>query len=112
VAIIIASPDEVCAALGVQVRQLRLARNLSQAELGARAGVSFGAVRKLESSGQTTLATFVRCVQALGAGGDLETVLKPPARSIAELEQQHQATLRQRARKPAGPHKKKVAGQP
>jgi len=93
------------------VRQLRLARNLSQAELGARAGVSFGAVRKLESSGHTTLATFVRCVQALGAGSDLESLLKPPIRSIAELEQQHQATLRQRARKPGSAHKK-VASQP
>ena len=98
----LSSSNEVCATLGARVRQLRLSQNLNQAELGARAGVSFGAVRKLESSGQTTLATFVKCVQALGAAGDLEAVLTPPARSIAQLESQFQATRRLRASKPSG----------
>ncbi len=100
----LSSSDEVCATLGTRVRQLRLSQNLTQAELGARAGVSFGAVRKLESSGQTTLATFVKCVQALGAAGDLEPVLTQPARSIAQLENQFQATRRRRASKPSGRH--------
>lgn len=92
----------MCATLGTRVRQLRLSQNLTQAELGARAGVSFGAVRTLESSGQTTLATFVKCVQALGAAGDLEAVLTPPARSIAQLETHFQAMRRLRASKPSG----------
>ena len=100
--ITLSSSDEVCATLGARVRHLRLSQNLTQAELGARAGVSFGAVRTLESSGQTTLATFVKCVQALGAAGDLEAVLTPPARSIAHLENQFQATRRLRASKPSG----------
>lgn len=102
VSINLSSAGEICATLGARVRQLRLARNVTQAELGARAGVSFGAVRKLESSGQTTLATFVKCVQALGAAGDLETVLTPPAHSIAQLESQFQATRRLRASRPSG----------
>ena len=96
------SSDEVCATLGTRVRQLRLSQNLTQAELGARAGVSFGAVRTLESSGQSTLATFVKCVQALGAVSDLDAVLTPPAHSIAQLEKLFQATRRLRARKPSG----------
>ena len=96
------SSDEVCATLGARVRQLRLSQNLTQAELGARAGVSFGAVRTLESSGQTTLSTFVKCVQALGAAGEFEPMLMPPARSIAQLEKHFQATRRLRASKPSG----------
>ena len=100
----LSSSDEVCATLGARVRQLRLSQNLTQAELGARAGVSFGAVRKLESNGQTTLATFVKCVQALGAAGDLEAVLTPPARSIAQLEKNFQAARRLRASKPSVRH--------
>jgi len=98
--LIILTAAETCAALGERVRQLRLQQNLTQAELGARAGVSFGAVRKLEASGQTTLATFVKCVQALGAAGDLETLLKPEPRSISEWEANSRAARRQRARPP------------
>ncbi len=102
ISITLSSSDEVCATLGARVRQLRLSQNLTQAELGARAGVSFGAVRTLESSGQTTLATFVKCVQALGAASDLEAVLTPPARSIAQLEKNFHVARRQRASKPSG----------
>jgi transcriptional regulator with XRE-family HTH domain len=99
---ILSTSSEVCATLGARLRQLRLSQNFTQTELAARAGVSFGAVRKLESSGQTTLATFVKCVQALGAAGDLEAVLTLPARSIAQLEISSQAVRRLRARKPSG----------
>ena len=96
--LVILSLDEICASLGQRVRQLRLQQNLTQSELGARAGVSFGAVRKLEASGQTTLSTFVKCVQALGAAGELETLLKPEPRSIADWEASVRAVKRKRAR--------------
>ena len=101
--LIIKSADENCAALGQRVRQLRLQQNLTQSELGARAGVSFGAVRKLEASGQTTLSTFVKCVQALGAAKELETLLKPEPRSIADWEAAARAVQRRRARSPRPP---------
>ena len=90
--------SEICALLGNRARQSRLAQNLTQAELAARAGVSSGAVRKLEAGGQTTLATFIRCVQALGAESDLEPVLAPPLQSIAQMERNAQVALRKRAR--------------
>ncbi len=97
----ILTADETCAALGQRVRQFRLQQNLTQSELGARAGVSFGAVRKLETSGQTTLATFVKCVQALGAASELTALLTTPqVQSIAQLEKHMQAAQRQRARSP------------
>ncbi|MSQ52604.1 MAG: XRE family transcriptional regulator [Betaproteobacteria bacterium] len=101
--LIIQTSDESCAALGQRVRQLRLQQNLTQSELGGRAGVSFGAVRKLEASGRTTLSTFVKCVQALGATGELEKLLKPEPRSIAEWEAGVLAGQRRRARRPHPP---------
>ncbi len=96
----ILSAEEHCAALGQRVRQTRLRQNLTQAELGARAGVSHGAVRKLEASGQTTLLTFVNCLQALGLAKELETLLKPEPRSIADWEAGRLALTRRRARTP------------
>ena len=96
----LSTTEEICALLGARVRQARLGQNLTQAELALRAGVSFGAVRKLESSGQTTLATFISCVQALGMESHLEAVLAPRQDSIAQLERNENATVRKRARHP------------
>ena len=96
--LVLLTANENCAALGQRVRQLRLQQNLTQSELGGRAGVSFGAVRKLEASGQTTLATFIKCVHALGLARELETLLKPEPRSIADLEAGLRSVERKRAR--------------
>jgi len=90
---------EICSLLGERVRRLRLVQNLTQAELAGRAGISFGAVRKLENGGQSTLATFVKCVQALGASGDFEHLLSPPGTSIAQMERNAYAAGRKRARR-------------
>lgn len=59
---------------------------MTQAELSARAGVALGSVKKLESTGRTTMETFVRIAQTLSLAGELETlmVLKPRT-SIAEM---------------------------
>ena len=95
----LSSAAEISTLLGARARQLRLAQNLTQAELAARAGVSSGAVRKLETNGQTTLATFIKCVQALSAESDLEPVLASRLQSIAQMERNQQSVLRKRARR-------------
>jgi len=78
---------------------VRLAQNLTQADLAGRAGVSSGAVRKLESGGLTTLATFVKCVQALGAADEFESLLSPQVASIAQMEREAAGAVRKRARR-------------
>lgn len=93
------TPAETCAHLGQRARHTRLLQNLTQAELAARAGISPGAVRKLESGGQTTLATFVRVAFALGAAGDFEQFLVPQVASIAQMERDANTALRQRVRR-------------
>lgn len=94
------TPAETCADLGERARRARLVQNLTQAELAARAGISPGAVRKLEAGGQTTLSTFVRIAFALGAAADFEQLLAPQTASIAQMEREASSARRQRARSP------------
>ncbi|MFM9972326.1 MAG: helix-turn-helix domain-containing protein [Burkholderiales bacterium] len=82
------------------MRQLRLRQNFTQAELAGRAGISFGAVRSLETSGQSTLATFIKCVDALGASQDIDKLLSAEPNSIADLEKEMATRQRRRARSP------------
>lgn len=51
---------------GAQVRALRIARELDQAQLAERAGVSLGSVKSLEQGRGSTLRTVVRVSRALG----------------------------------------------
>jgi transcriptional regulator with XRE-family HTH domain len=88
--------EEIQAELGQRIQVLRLARNITQEELGARVGLSRSTIRKLETSGQVTLEAFVRVLGALGRSEELESVLLPRAPvSIAALKKQ--STARQRA---------------
>ena len=91
--------EEICALLGERARRVRLAQNLTQAELAGRADVSFGAVRKLETGGKTTLDTFVKVASALGAATDFERLLAAPLTSIAQMERESAVALRKRARR-------------
>ena len=59
------TPD-LQAALGQQVRALRLAANLSQGELARQAGVALGALKSLESDGSATLRTLTSVALCLG----------------------------------------------
>ena len=94
----LATPEEILLALGQRVRVQRLAQGLSQGELARMAGMSLGALRKLEASGQSSLETLVRAMQALGLAAELEDLLTLKQQSIAQMEQA--ATARQRQRAP------------
>jgi len=93
----LASANEVLRALGQRVRAQRLAQGLPQHELAQMAGLSLGALRKLESSGQSSLETLVRTVQALGLVDELEDLFVLKRQSIAQMEQVEAASQRQRA---------------
>lgn len=93
----LAPTDEILLTLGQRLRAQRLAQGVSQQELAQMAGLSLGALRKLESSGQCSLETFVRTVQALGLIDELETLFVLKRQSIAQMEQAELAHRRQRA---------------
>jgi transcriptional regulator with XRE-family HTH domain len=99
-----ASHAEICAELGARLRRQRLAQLLSQSELAARAGVSVGTVKTLESSGAVSLDTLVRVCFALGVVDDLAGLFELRVHSVADMERRERAEGRKRAprrRRPA-----------
>ena len=93
----LALPAEIQQTLGSRLRTQRLAQELSQRDLAQMAGLSLGAVRKLERDGQSSLETLVRVVQALGLVEDLEDLFVLKRQSIAQMEQAEAAGQRRRA---------------
>lgn len=93
----LSTPAEILHALGVRLREQRLAQSLTQRELAQMAGLSLGALRKLESDGQCSLETLVRVAQALGLLEALDDLFVLKRQSIAQMEQVDLVSRRQRA---------------
>ena len=73
------SPDELERELGSRLRQLRLSRNLDQAELAARAGLSIKAVQNLEGGKGSTVHSLVRVLRGLEATEALTAIAPIPS---------------------------------
>lgn len=97
VAFNLSTSAEILHALGVRLREQRLAQSLTQRELAQMAGLSLGALRKLESDGQCSLETLVRVAQALGLLEALDDLFVLKRQSIAQMEQVDLVSRRQRA---------------
>lgn len=95
----LASPAEICAALGERLKAARHAKGLQQAELALRAGISRNTLLALESHGQGSMATLVRVASALGVVDQLQSLFVLQIQSIAQL-QARAAPPPQRIRKP------------
>ncbi|MFT0851564.1 helix-turn-helix transcriptional regulator [Achromobacter sp. F4_2707] len=93
----LSTPAEILHVLGARLREQRLAQSLTQRELAQMAGLSLGAVRKLESDGQCSLETLVRVAQALGLLEALDDLFVLKRQSIAQMQQADIASRRQRA---------------
>ena len=89
------TPEEIEADLGDKLRALRLSRDLDQASLAARAGVSLSAVRSLEAGRGSTLHTLVRVARALGREEWFASIA--PVATINPLTVLRRAQPRQRA---------------
>ena len=94
------SSRSVCADLGVRLKRLRLAQNLSQQQLAQLTQSSLSSVRRLESQGQGGFEFVVRVAQALQAVDQLEGLFAPSVESIAQAEREQALANRQRARLP------------
>jgi transcriptional regulator with XRE-family HTH domain len=82
----LATPQEVAGELGLRIRTRRLSLNQSQGETAARAGVSLGALRKLEQTGLVTVEVLLRVAGTLGLLEQLESLFVSRPVSIEQME--------------------------
>ena len=79
------SPEHVLAGLATRLRQLRLARKLTQAELAERAGLSTVTVSKSETGHNLTLLNLLRLLEALGELEQAAAWIRPAPRSLDDV---------------------------
>ncbi len=88
--------DAVVAEIGRRVRDWRLRRNVTQADLAHEAGVTRLTVSRLEHGDGSTLTTLARVLRALDLLEHLDRAVPPtPPSPIAAVERE--GTRRQRA---------------
>lgn len=91
----LATSDEIAREFGNRIRAHRLAENLQQSELAARAGVSERALRNFERSGRCSLDLLLRVAMALGFIESMSSFFELRPKSIKAMEKFSQK--RQRA---------------
>lgn len=74
----IATSDQIEGFLCSQLKNLRLTRNFTQAQLAKESGVAIGTIRRLEEGKSVSLNTFIRILMALDLQENLETLLPDP----------------------------------
>ena len=80
----IATSGQIEAALCRQLENIRLSRNLTQAQIAHESGVSIGTIRRLEEGQGVSLDTFLRVLIALGLQQNLQVLL--PDQTIRPIE--------------------------
>lgn len=58
--------------IAVRAKKLRLGKNLSQAALSQLSGVSYGSLRKFESTGEVSLKSLLKIAVALGTANEFD----------------------------------------
>ena len=87
------------AELGRRLAGHRLARNWTQAELAAEAGVGQATVQRAERGHSVQATSLLKLLRALGLLGNLDAAVpEPGAHPIAQLESQRRRAARTRRR--------------
>lgn len=99
------TPSAVLDELGNRLARHRLARNWTQAEMAARAGVGQATVQRAERGQSVQMTSMIKVLRTLGLLGGLDVAVPESIRlPIAELERERHKQ-RQRARRRADtPH--------
>jgi putative transcriptional regulator len=102
----VATSQQIEAALCARVKEIRLAKNISQLQLANNAGVSRATIERLEHGAGVSLDTFLRILIALNAQAGLQILL--PDLSIRPIERVRMAGKERKRSFPKKPrHNKK-----
>jgi len=92
-------PDEIVKSLCERLRQERIRRQFTQAELAQRAGVGVNTVSNLEAGRNVGFEVVVRVAMVLGLARELENLFLPQLESLDDLRRLEASASRQRIRK-------------
>lgn len=82
----IKSPDTIQKEIAMRVKARRKEARLTQAQLSAKSGVSFGSVKRFETKGEISLSALIKISIALGYEKDFDELFsKKKYTSIQEV---------------------------
>ena len=97
----IATSAQIEMALCRKIEDIRLVRNITQAELAERAGVSLSTIGRMEKGKGVSLDTFIRVLIALDIQQNLEGLLPDPSvRPIERINRNGRERQRASSRSP------------
>ncbi|XCP84155.1 helix-turn-helix domain-containing protein [Roseburia hominis] len=80
------TPEEMDKKLAGRVRLIRKRKNISQERLSVLSGVSYGSIKRFETTGQISLLALTRIAVALDCAQEIRGMFqKVPYRSIEEV---------------------------
>ncbi|WP_409333780.1 helix-turn-helix domain-containing protein [Burkholderia sp. Bp8963] len=94
-------PSEIVKLICERLRTERLASQMTQADVAARAGVGANTVSNLEAGRNVSLETVVRVAMVLGRSKELEGLFLPKLDSIEDILRYEQTAKRQRSKRGA-----------
>lgn len=78
--------EELDLKLAQRVRNIRKRRSISQEKLASMSGVSYGSVKRFESTGQISLLSLTKVAMALDIADELRNIFSQvPYRDIKEV---------------------------
>ena len=78
--------EELDLKLAQRIRNIRKRRSISQEKLASMSGVSYGSVKRFESTGQISLLSLTKVAMALDIADELRSLfLQVPYRNIQEV---------------------------
>ena len=85
-ALIWETAEELDKNLALRVRKIRKRRKISQQKLADLSGVSYGSIKRFETSGQISLLALTKIAMALDMGDELRNIFSQvPYRNIQEV---------------------------
>ena len=78
--------EELDQKLAQRVRNIRKRRSISQEKLASMSGVSYGSIKRFETSGQISLISLTKIAMALDIADELRNIFKKvPYKDIQEV---------------------------
>lgn len=95
----IVKPEEVVTLLCKRLRQERLVRQMTQAEVAARAGIGVGTLSNLEAGRSVAFESVVRVAMVLGRLEELEGLFRQQLDSLDDILRYERSARRQRVKR-------------